>query len=39
MKPLLVIMKSDWKMRFLFMSLVVCVGLIVVMMVTLVKFI
>ncbi len=39
MKPLLVIMKSDWKMRFLFMSLVVCVGLIIVMMVTLVKFI
>jgi hypothetical protein len=39
MKPLLAMMKGDWKMRFLFMSLVVCVGLIVVMMVTLVKFI
>jgi hypothetical protein len=39
MKPILTIMRSDWKMRFLFMSLVVCVGLIIVMMVTLVKFI
>jgi hypothetical protein len=39
MKPLMAIMKSDWKTRFLFMSLVVCVGLIVLMMVTLVKFI
>lgn len=39
MKPVLTMMKSDWKARFLFLSLVVCVGLIIAMMVTLVKFI
>ncbi len=39
MKPILDVMKSDWKVRFLFLSMVVCIGLIIVMMITLVKII
>jgi hypothetical protein len=39
MKPILNVMKSDWKVRFLFLSMVVCIGLIIVMMITLVKII
>ena len=37
MKPILDIVRTDWKTRFLFVSLVVCVGLIIVMMVALAK--
>ena len=39
MKPILSIMRSDWKVRFLFLSMVVCFGLIIIMMVTLLKII
>lgn len=39
MKPLLAIVKSDGKARFLFLSLVLCVGLIAMMVITLVRFI
>jgi hypothetical protein len=39
MKPIVDILRSDWKIRFLFLSMVVCMGLIIVMMVMLVKII
>jgi len=39
MKPILSIMRSDWKMRFLFLSMIVCFGLIIIMMITLIKII
>ena len=39
MKSVLSNMKSDWKAHFLFWSMVVCIGLIIFVMVTLVKII
>ena len=39
MKPILSIIRSDWKVRFLFLSMVFCFGLIIVMMITLAKII
>ena len=39
MKPILDIMRADWKVGFLFLSMVICIGLIIVMMITLVKII
>ena len=39
MKSVLSMIKSDSKTRFLFWSMVVCIGLIIVMMITLVKII
>jgi hypothetical protein len=39
MKSILSMMKNDWKIRFLFWSLVVCTGMILFMMVMLVKII
>lgn len=39
MKSVLSNMKSDWKAQFLFWSMMVCFGLIIAAMVTLVKII
>jgi hypothetical protein len=39
MKPIFNVMKSDWKVSFLLLSMVVCIGLIIAMMITLVKII
>jgi hypothetical protein len=33
------IIKSDWKVRFLFLSMVICAGIIITMMITLAKII
>ena len=39
MRPILSMLKTDWKMCFLFLSMVVCVCLIIFMMITLAKII